>query len=87
MAAISPSLEDEMKDKQRTGFTVKVGFIPSNWESWDGGGWGGKMRDRCVAIFETIPGLELVVPTKEMTGDGCVSTHHPKSRYCRRISS
>ncbi|MHB0998728.1 MAG: L-fucose/L-arabinose isomerase family protein [Armatimonadota bacterium] len=51
---------------------VKIGFIPSNWEAWDGIGWGEKMRDRCIAVFEGIPGLELVVPPKEMTGDGCV---------------
>jgi len=54
-------------------FTVKIGFIPSNWESWDGGGWAGKMRDRCVDVLKQIPGLELIVPSKEMTGDGCVS--------------
>jgi L-fucose isomerase-like protein len=57
--------------------TTKIGFIPSNWESWDGipytGKWAGPMRDRCVAVLETIPGLDLVVPSKEMTGDGCVS--------------
>lgn len=61
-------------EKTKTRFSVKIGFIPSNWESWDGGGWGGKMRDRCVAVFEQIPGLELVAPPKEMTDDGCVST-------------
>jgi L-fucose isomerase-like protein len=54
--------------------SVKIGFIPSNWESWDGGGWGGKMRDRCVAVLANLPGLTLVVPPKELTGDGCVST-------------
>lgn len=58
-------------------FKVKIGFIPSNWESWDGsastGKWAGKMRDRCVAVMDTVPGLELVVPSKEMTSDGCVS--------------
>lgn len=58
-------------------FTAKIGFLPSNWESWDGsafsGKWAGKMRDRCVNVLNGIPGLELVVPTKEMTGDGCVS--------------
>jgi L-fucose isomerase-like protein len=54
--------------------SVKIGFIPSNWEAWDGGGWGGKMRDRCVAAFDQIPGLDLVAPPKELTGDGCVST-------------
>ena len=29
--------------------------------------------DRCVAVLESIPGLELACPTHEMTGDGCVS--------------
>jgi L-fucose isomerase-like protein len=56
---------------------TKIGFLPSNWESWDGnertGKWAGGMRDRCVAVLETIPGIDLVVPTREMTGDGCIS--------------
>ncbi len=58
-------------------FRTKIGFLPSNWESWDGstysGKWAGKMRDRCVAVLENIPGVELVVPSKEMTVDGCVN--------------
>jgi len=58
--------------------TTKIGFIPSNWDAWDGsaatGKWAGGMRDRCVAVMEKVPGLELVVPSKELTGDGCVST-------------
>jgi L-fucose isomerase-like protein len=58
-------------------FKTKIGFIPSNWESWDGsafsGKWAGKMRDRCVSVLEGIPGIDLVVPSKEMTVDGCVS--------------
>ena len=54
--------------------TVKIGFIPSNWDAWDATGWGGRMRDRCVEVFQKIPGLELVIPSKEMTGDGCVSS-------------
>jgi L-fucose isomerase-like protein len=58
-------------------FKVKIGFIPSNWESWDGseytGKWAGKMRDRCVAVLETIPGMDLVVPSREMTVDGCLN--------------
>jgi len=56
---------------------TKIGFIPSNWESWDGieytGKWAGKMRDRCVAALMKIPGLDLVVPPKDMTVDGCLS--------------
>ena len=56
---------------------VKIGFVPSNWESWDGnkqtGKWAGKMRDRCVAVMQQIPGLSLVAPDARMTGDGCIS--------------
>lgn len=56
---------------------TKIGFLPSNWESWDGsaetGPWAGPMRDRCVAVLEGIPGMELVVPSREMTGNGCVN--------------
>ena len=74
MATVLESLEKKRRGAARTPFTTKVGFIPSNWESWDGGGWGGKMRDRCVAVLEQIPGLDLVVPFKELTGDGTVST-------------
>ncbi|HOV69019.1 MAG TPA: hypothetical protein PLZ84_01695 [Clostridia bacterium] len=58
-------------------FKTKIGFLPSNWESWDGndftGKWAGKMRDRCVAVLEKIPGIDLVVPSKELTPDGVVS--------------
>ncbi|NQT92149.1 MAG: hypothetical protein HQ559_05255, partial [Lentisphaerae bacterium] len=53
---------------------VKVGFIPSNWDAWDGDNYGERMRDRCVAVLEQIPGLELIVPSKELTKSGCVST-------------
>jgi L-fucose isomerase-like protein len=74
MAAVLPKPQQGTRDPKKAKFTVKIGFIPSNWESWDGGGWGGKMRDRCVAVLQQIPGLELVAPPKEMTGDGCVST-------------
>ena len=56
---------------------AKIGFIPSNWEAWDGsefsGKWAGKMRDRCVKVLEKIPGIELVVPSKKLTKDGCVN--------------
>ena len=59
-------------------FTIKIGFVPSNWDAWDGnqftGKWAGKMRDRCVAVLEKIPGVELVVPSRELTEDGCLST-------------
>ena len=57
---------------------VKIGFIPSTWESWDGSAYTGRlaeqMRDRCLSVMEKIPGLEIVVPSKELTDCGCVGT-------------
>ena len=51
---------------------TKIGFLPSNWEAWNGGNWAETMRDRCVAVLEKAPGMELVVPSKTLTGLGCV---------------
>ncbi len=57
---------------------VKIGFVPSTWESWDGSAYtgklAGKMRARCLEAFAKIPGLEIVVPSEELTQDGCVGT-------------
>lgn len=57
---------------------VKLGFVPSTWESWDGSAYtgklAGKMRARCLEVFDKIPGLEIVVPSTELTQDGCVGT-------------
>ena len=50
---------------------TKIGFVPSTWDSWDGsaytGKWAGKMRGRCVEVLKDIPGIELVVPSEELT--------------------
>lgn len=58
--------------------TVKIGFIPSTWEPWDGSAFTGKlaakMRSRCLEAFSKIPGLEIIVPSEELTQDGCVGT-------------
>lgn len=57
---------------------VKIGFVPSTWESWDGSAYtgklAGKMRARCLEVFDKIPGLEIIVPSTELTEDGCVGT-------------
>lgn len=57
---------------------VKIGFVPSTWESWDGSAFTGrlaeKMRERCLNVMKNIPGLEIVVPSKELTDGGCVGT-------------
>jgi len=57
---------------------TKIGFLPSNWDAWDGplkdgSRWALQMRNRCVKVLETVPGLELVAPSPALTGDGCVS--------------
>lgn len=58
--------------------TVKIGFVPSTWESWDGNDYTGRLaektRDRCMKVFEKIPGLKIIVPSKELTDQGCVGT-------------
>lgn len=53
---------------------IKIGFIPANWEAWNGNNWAEKTRDRCVKILKDIPGMELIVPSKKMTDFGCVSS-------------
>lgn len=58
--------------------SVKIGFLASTWDSWDGseytGKWAGNMRKRCIAVLNGIPGLELVVPSEGLTAFGCVGT-------------
>ena len=60
--------------------TVKIGFVPSTWESWDGSEYSGRlqwakpMRQRCLDVMAKIPGLEIVVPGEELTEFGCVGT-------------
>lgn len=58
--------------------TVKIGFAPSTWESWDGSAYtgrlAGKTRARCLEVLSKIPGLEIVVPSEELTADGCIGT-------------
>jgi L-fucose isomerase-like protein len=57
---------------------TKIGFVPSTWESWDGnqytGKWAVKMRQRCLDSMSRIEELEIVVPSPELTEDGCVGT-------------
>lgn len=57
--------------------TLKIGFVPSSWESWDGNQFTGRLaektRDRCIAAMEKIGGAQIIVPSKELTEGGCVS--------------
>ena len=54
-------------------FTTKIGFVPSSWDTWNADNWADKMRERCCAVMRAVPGLELIVPDKSVTKDGCVS--------------
>jgi len=58
--------------------TLKIGFLPSSWESWDGNGYTGrlaeKMRDRCLAVMGGVGVAEIVVPPKTLTDGGLVGS-------------
>ena len=58
--------------------TLKIGFIPSSWESWDGNQHTGPlaeaMRDRCLAAMNEIGTAQIVVPSKELTDGGLVGS-------------
>ena len=53
-------------------FKTKIGFLPLNWDVWDVDNWGEQMRDRCIASMEKIEGIEIIVPSKDLTKSGCV---------------
>jgi len=59
-------------------FKTKIGFVPSTWESWDGnqetGRLAWKTRQRCLDAMSQIDGLEIIVPSDELTAYGCVGT-------------
>ena len=59
---------------------LKIGFVPSSWESWDGNQYTGRghlaeeMRDRCLAAMEKVGVAEIIVPGKELTQGGLVAS-------------
>ena len=59
---------------------LKIGFLPSTWESWDGNAHTGKlaekMRDRCIDAMESVSGgfAKIVVPNKDQTEGGLVGS-------------
>ena len=52
---------------------VKIGFIPSTRDPFSRD-WGAKMRARCIAAVRRLPGLELVVPSPDLTDRGLVGS-------------
>ncbi|MCL2812977.1 MAG: hypothetical protein FWD23_00095 [Oscillospiraceae bacterium] len=57
---------------------LKIGFVPSSWESWDGnlhtGPLAEKMRDRCIAAMEKAGAAKIIVPGKDLTDGGLVGS-------------
>ena len=57
---------------------LKIGFVPSSWESWDGNQYTGrlaeKMRDRCLAAMNAVGVAEIIVPSKDLTDGGLVGS-------------
>ena len=57
---------------------LKFGFVPSSWESWDGNIQTGRlaeaMRDRCIAAMSAVGTAAVIVPPKDMTAGGLVSS-------------
>jgi L-fucose isomerase-like protein len=59
---------------------LKIGFVPSSWESWDGNSHTGKlaekMRDRCIAAMDSASEktAKIVVPGKDLTEGGLVGS-------------
>ncbi len=50
---------------------VRIGFIPSHRVPFDDK-WAAEMRARCIKVMRSIPGLELVVPSNQLTQKGLV---------------
>jgi hypothetical protein len=57
---------------QKEDFRVKVGFVPSHRSIFDEN-WAINMRKRCIDVFSSIEGLELIVPDENITKKGLVS--------------
>jgi len=41
--------------------TIKIGFVPAHRNSLSED-WASELRQRCLAVFNNIPGLEIIVP-------------------------
>ena len=58
---------------QKGGFKVKIGFVPSHRSIFDEN-WAINMRKRCLEVFSSIEGLEIIVPDEKVTRNGLVSS-------------
>ncbi len=50
---------------------LKIGFVPAHREPFDED-WASSMRRRCLDVFKSNPGLEIIVPDEKLTRGGCV---------------
>ena len=51
--------------------TIKIGFVPAHRNSLNED-WASELRQRCLAVFNKIPGLEIIVPDESLTKRGFV---------------
>ncbi len=50
---------------------IRLGFVPAHREPFDEI-WAVEMRKRCLAVFSSIPEIEIIVPDEQLTIGGCV---------------
>ncbi|NLE09125.1 MAG: hypothetical protein GX631_07730, partial [Dehalococcoidales bacterium] len=50
---------------------IRLGFVPAHREPFDEN-WAEAMRKRCLDSFAGIEGVEIIVPDKKLTKNGCV---------------
>ena len=51
--------------------TIKIGFVPAHRNSLSED-WASELRQRCLAVFNKIPCLEIIVPDESLTKRGFV---------------
>ena len=46
--------------------SIRIGFVPAHRNSLSED-WASELRKRCLAVFNKIPGLEIIVPDESLT--------------------
>jgi L-fucose isomerase-like protein len=61
---------------------IKIGFVPAHRNSLSED-WASELRQRCLAVFSKIPGLEIIVPDKSLTKGGFVRSEEEAEKVIR----
>ena len=62
--------------------TIRLGFVPAHRNSLSED-WASELRQRCLAVFSKIPGLEIVVPDESLTKGGFVRSEEEAEKVIR----